>query len=282
MISLLTSVVFSFPSALSAPLTVPALFASEDPEVAGKIKAAGNDVAKLLELAKSYATAGKPEDASKVYKRVVELDAANETAHKGLNHQYYDKKWFESFAELAKYKREEAAKLKGQGMAKWKGELVPEADVPFLNMGWTKDDKGVWRNPADIAHDAEIAKWKSESYEFRPDDNSWVAPADKDKWAAVQWKCGDQWLDTEKANEYHSKIGQWWQLAGEHFIVWTTCDWKGGHIARWHADQTYPELVRIFGVEPASKPHLLILNSLDQYNTASGGQPPLVPESEGV
>ena len=41
--------------------------------------------------------------------------------------------------------------MKGKGLARYKDEWVPEGDVPFLNMGWTKDEKGVWTNPAELA-----------------------------------------------------------------------------------------------------------------------------------
>ena len=281
MIAALLLTILPSPCALSTPGSVPVRQAREDSDVDLKITAAGRDVAKLLELASSCAAGGKDDAAKRVYKTILEIDANHEAAHKALNHQLYDKKWFESFAELAKYKREEAAKMKSKGLARYKEEWVPEADVPFLGMGWTKNDKGVWCNPFDIACEKQVAEWQSAGYQFRADDNSWIAPADTDKWAALQWKCGEQWLDMAQANEYHSKIGQWWQLAGEHFVVWTTCDWEAGNLARWHADKVYPELVRLFGIEPTKKPHFIVLNSLEQYNRGAGGTPPLIPEVEG-
>jgi hypothetical protein len=276
---LLLSVAFS-PSIPPASQPAPFLEARDDAEVDAKIAGLGRDVGKLLELAGTYAAASKDDAAKKVYKKVLEIDANNEAAHKALNHQLYDKKWFDSFAELAKYKREEAAKMKSKGLARWKEEWVPEADVPFLKMGWSKDAKGVWVDPFDAAREKQVGEWKAAGYTFRADDNSWVAPADADKWAALQWKCGDQWVDMAKANEYHSKIEQAWELVGEHFEVWTTCDWEGGNLARWHADKTQAELVRLFGIEPKAKPHLVVLNSLQQYNQASGTQPILI-ETEG-
>src|SRR6185503_9098831 len=104
-------------------------------------------------------------------------------------------KWFDSFAELSKYKREEAAKMKAKGLGRYKDEWVPEGDVPFLSMGWTKDAKGAWVNPAAAARDKQVEEWKAAGWQFRADDNSWIAPEDVEKWAAIQWKCGDQWLD---------------------------------------------------------------------------------------
>lgn len=256
------------------------LEAIDDAEVDAKIAALGRDVPKLLELAGTYAAANKYEDAKKVYKKVLQIDAENEAAHKALNHQLYDKKWFESFAELAKYKREEAARMKTKGLVRWKEEWVPEGDLAYLKLGFEKDAGGAWAHPAAIAKEKQAAEWKAAGYRFRADDNSWIAPDDMPKWAAVQWKCGDQWLDTAKADEYHSQITSSWELVGEHFEVWTTCDWDTGKWVRWHADKAFPELVRLFGVEPKHKPHFFVLKNLEQYNQAAG-QTPILVETEG-
>ncbi len=277
---LLCSAVLSPHAMLPRASVVEPVFAIVDAETDAKITAAGRDVPKLLELASAQAAAGKDDVAKKIYRKVLEIDAANEAAHTALNHQLYDKKWFESFAELAKYKRDEAAKMKAKGLARYKEEWVPEADVPYLNMGWTKDEKGAWSNPIEAAREKQAAEWKSQGYEFRADDNSWIAPADFDKWKAIQWKCGDEWVDTAKANEFHSKLETPWELVGEHFIVWTTCEWDGGNLARWNAEKIVPEMQRIFGVAPTKKPHFVVLNSLAQYNQSAGPQPILV-ESEG-
>lgn len=270
------------PTSIARPESVstPLVFVADDAELDAKIAAAGKDVAKLLELAATCSTSAQEESAKKVYRKVLELDANNEVAHKALRHQLYDKKWFESFAELSKYKREEAARMKSKGLARYKDDWVPEGDVPFLNMGWTKDEQGAWINPFVVAREKQVAEWKAAGYAFRADDNSWIAPDDTAKWTALLWKCGDEWLDMAKANEYHSSVEHTWELAGEHFIVSTTCDWEGGNLARWHADKTWAELVRIFGVEPKSKLEFVVLNSLDQYNQVAGNKP-VFPEAEG-
>src|SRR5258708_7644439 len=190
---------------------------AQDPALDAKIAAAGKDVAKLLELANSYTASAQEDSAKKVFRKVLELDANNETAHKGLRHQLYDKKWFESFAELSKYKREEAAKMKQKGLARFKDDWVPEADLPFLNMGWTKDEKGVFQNPVAVAKAKQVEEWEAAGYKFRADDNTWIAPNETEKWAALLWKCGEDWLDMDKANEFHSKPEHTWELAGDHF-----------------------------------------------------------------
>lgn len=279
MIVALISCVLLWPCVIPVPARAEAAHVAEDSALAAKIAAAGTDVAKLLDLAATCVAAKQEADAAKVYKRVLELDANNETARKGLRHQLYDGKWFESFAELSKFKREEAAKMKAKGLARFKEEWVPEADVPFLNMGWVRDANGAFADPAVVARDKQAAEWKAAGYEFRADDNSWIAPADFEHWRALLWKCGDAWVDTAKANEFHAKLESNWELAGEHFEVWATIDWEGANFARWHADKIQPELLRIFGVAPASKPHFLVLQSLAEYNLAAGNG--TLQETEG-
>ncbi|MCY2959146.1 MAG: hypothetical protein NTY35_03190 [Planctomycetota bacterium] len=281
MIVALTLCLLPWPTALSASVPAPVSIAAQDPALDAKIAAAGKDVAKLLELAASFVGGPMQASADKVYKRVIELEPDNEVARKALRHQSYDGKWFESFAELAKYKREEAARMKAKGLARFKEEWVPEGDVPFLTMGWTKDAQKGWIDPSEAALAKQVDEWKAAGYQFRADDNSWIAPEDFEKWTALQWKCGQEWVDLAKANEYHSKIETSWELMGEHYEVWATCDWEGANLARWHADKTHAELVRIFGTEPAKKQHLVVLNSLTQYNQAAGNQPILI-ETEGI
>ena len=269
------------PSSVPASLNFPVFSVQDDPALETKLAACGKDVPKLLELAASYVGGPMQASSEKVYRKVIEIDPKNEVAHKALRHQFYDGKWFESFAELAKFKREETAKMKAKGLVRYKDQWVPEADAPFMKMAWTKDPKGIWVNPSEVAQAKQVEEWTTAGYQFRADDNSWIAPADFDKWKELQWKCAEAWLDMTAANEFHSKLEQSWDLMGEHFQVLATTDWEGANIARWHADKTYGDLVRLFGTAPAKPPHFFVLNSLQQYNQAAGGTPILV-ESEGI
>ena len=268
---------------LSAPpfsAPSPAASQAQEPTLDARIEAAGKDVPKLLELAEACSKAGKEEDARKVFRKVLQIDASNETARKGLRHQLYDGKWFESLTELAKYKREETARMKAKGLARFGDQWVPEAELPFLQMGWTKDDKGAFVDPFEVERAKRAAELEAAGSKFRADDNSWVAPADFDKWEKLLWKCGDEWVDLAKANEYHAKLEHMWELASDHFLVSTTCDWDGGNLARWHAEKAYPELVRLFGIAPSRKLDFVVLNSLAQYNEVAGNRP-VFPEADG-
>jgi len=274
-----------FLTVLPAPAFSPAPVAvvpqdTADAEVDAQIAAAGTDVAKLLELAKSFSSASKDDAAKKTYKKIIEVDPNHAEARKALRHHSYDGKWFESYAELSKYRREETAKMKDKGLVRYKDEWIPEADLPYRNMGWVKDDKDKWQDPIEVAEKKQVEEFKSKGYTYLPDLCAWVSPEDKPKADSGLIKCGEEWLDLEKANAYHATIGQWWQLEGEHFQVWSTTDWQGASAARWYADQIYADMVRLFGLQPQKKPHFVVLNSLDQYNQAAGGQG--LADSEGI
>jgi hypothetical protein len=255
---------------------------SADAEVEAKINEAGSDVARLLELAASLTAAGKDDGAKQVYRKIITIDPNHEAARKALRHHNYDGKWFESYAELSKYRREETANMKAKGLARFKDQWVPEADLPYLNMGWTRDEAGKWINPVEAEKKRKEQELLAKGYEFRSDDCTWIAPEDKAKWTPDSWKCGDKWLTMKEANEYHSQPQQMWRLESQYFTVMTTCDWEGGNWARFHADHVYPELVRLFGLQPSGKPHFIVLNSLAQYNDAAGGNPSWLPDLEGI
>lgn len=256
-----------------------AIRTTQDDEVEVAIRSAGADVGALLELAESYEAAKKRTEAKRVYERVIELDSENQRARKALRHQHYDGRWFESYVELARYKREEAARMKEKGLARWKDSWVPLADMPFLRMGWVRDAQHAWSHPADTERERRIEEWKAAGYQFRADDSTWIAPDEFDLWTAQKWKCGDEWLELEEANRFHSRPATAWELSGEYFQVITTCEWSFGNSARWHADRTHAELVRIFGISPSTAPRVLMLKSLDQYNTAAAGD---MIDSEGL
>ena len=260
--------------------SVPVTVLQDDAEVESAIQAAGENIAKLMKLATRYSDTSNSAAADKVYRRVIELDPDHKAARTGLRHQHYDDQWFESFVALAKYKRKEAARMKSKGLALHSDQWVPIDDIPFLKMGWDKDTSGVWVDPVEAARAKEVAVLESEGCQFRADDNSWVAPDEFENWTNLLWKCGDDWLGLEEADKYHSKVGQQWELMGEHFVTWTTAAWGTGNLARWHADQTHAHLLKIFGVEPKDKPHFFVVPSLAAYNDAAGGAS-THPDSEG-
>lgn len=277
MLSQLALTLLSLPAANATIAVAPIL--QDDPDHAEQIRAAGEDIAKLTELAEAWVAAGgKREAARAAWARVVECDSDNETARKGLGHPRYADQWFESYSAYSLYRRDESARMAEQGLARLGDEWVPIADRPFLRMGWTKDGAGRFVSFAVLEQREREAQLVADGWQQQ--DLTWVHPDDFDKWSAGLWKCGEEWLDIEAADEFHANLQTPWQVLGNHFTTVSTCSRnRNGAPASpveyivWWADLTYDDLVRIFGVEPIGKPELVVVNSIPQYNTFASGDP---------
>lgn len=271
---MITTILLSATPLFSAapPLPAPTTIVQEEQGIDERMKAAGEDVDKLWALAEDLKANDKRDEWKTVLKRIIEIDASHEGAHKGLRHHFYDGKWFESYAELSIYRREEAKRmLEEHGLVRFNDEWVPQDDVVYLRMGWVKDEAGRWASPNVMNRQAQEAKYLEEGYQLRADDGSWVHPDDFTKWSEGLWQCGEEWVTLDQANEYHGQIGQWWALVGDHYTILGTNDWNNCNSARWWADQTYADLVRAVGVQPKTKPEVIVLNSTGQYNNFAGG-----------
>lgn len=244
---------------------------SQDVDHETEIAAAGDDVEKILELARAWKADRQSAAAKAAFNKVLELDAENEEAHKGLRHHKYDNKWFESYSALSKYKREESARMKEQGLSKLGDEWVPTEDLPFLKMGWSKDESGKWLDPFFIKIDEMEAQMQAEGRQLRAEDSTWVHPDDFEKWQEGLWQVGEDWVSTEEANKFHSEIGRWWHTRGERFELFTTCDMDTMLWARWHADQAFADLAKIFGVQPERRPLVVVLRDIEQFNMFAAG-----------
>lgn len=244
-----------------------------------KLKAAGTDVAKLFELAEWCKENKLRTQQQDTYKRILELDANNEEAHKALRHHFYDGQWFETYAALSVYKREETKRMEEKGLTKVGEEWIAIADAPYVRMGWTKGEDGKYRSKA-AAEKLEREKqliadgWQQQYLE-------WVHPDDFEKWRQGLFKCGDEWLELAKADEYHAQVFRWWVIPTDHFIVRSTCDHATSVLAAANVEVVVPHLVRLFGKQPEAKPFVTVLNSIAQYNTYAAGDPAAsLPPSE--
>lgn len=257
------------------------------------IAQAGEDVAKLLELAEAWAAAEDEDGARAAYKRIIEIDEGHEAAHKALGHHAYGGKWFETYAALSKYRRTEAKEmLEKYGKVRFGDEWVLKDDVPFLRMDWAKAEDGSWLRPGEAERLEEEARLRAGGWQqqeltwIHPDgvcECKWVTKNEQGEeqppktcfqmWTAGFVKVGDEWVTEEQANEYHAQLDQWWVVPGERFVALSTCDRRSAYKVAWWADNTYSDLVRIFGMHPSSKPRLLCVNSIPQYNAAAGGDP---------
>lgn len=113
-------------------------------------------------------------------------------------------------------------------------------------------------------------------------DLEWVSPEDVENAKQGKWKCGDKWLTLDEANEYHSKVGTWWRLRGQHFDVYSTCKRDVALEAVKETDSTFAHLERIFGRVPPMRPIVLVLNSGEQYNSFANGDGRSSPDLRGL
>ncbi len=269
---MLASFFFSLATTFGAATAVPTVgptFAPGD-EIHDQIDAASTDVAALLALADQWQAAGDEAAAVQAWERVLQLDKDHELAHKGLRHHRYAGQWYTTYAALAKAKRvEDKVRLEKDGVVRFAGGWVPAADLPFHRMGWELLEDGSWApagTKARLALEAEhvAAGWQQQH-------STWVKPEEFDAWRQGLWKVGDEWLATDAANAAHSKVGAWWEIPGDHFVALTTLPEDQGRWIHWWADQVHVDLERIFGIAPKSKPEVVVVNSIAQYNDFAAG-----------
>ncbi len=283
---MIPSLLLTLPAALApaapAPLP-PAILGQDADEYDTKLAEAGEDVDKLWELQKWCKEQGRNSDARKVLKKIVSIDGENEAARKALGHHFYDGKWFSSRTELSVYRRAEEKRMRDEkGLIRMGDEWVPIAEAPFRRMGWAKDEEtGRYLSPGRTALKVQEAKYREEGYQQQ--DLNWVHPDDFDKWREGLWKCGEEWKTAEEADAYHANIATAWRIPSEkrHFVLMSTCKREAAWLAAWWADQTYSDLVRLYGVKPHEAPTVVVVNGVDQYNTVAAGSQELgIPPSE--
>ena len=98
------------------------------------------------------------------------------------------------------------------------------------------------------------------------------------------FKCGPFWFDELDANDYHSRLLYWWKIPAEHFLAYSTCSRSTSLVALAWMEHTWPNLVRLFGVEPEGPLTVITLRSVLQYNAFNITQPGpgvVAPESAG-
>ena len=254
---------------LAAPLAPSAQDAN--PEYDKRLAAAGKDAAALWALHEWCLEQERKDLSKSTLLLIIEVEPDHEEARKALSHRAYDGKWFESYSALSKYRRDEEKRmLEEEGLVRFNDGWARPEDIPFLRMGWAKDEaSGVWMDPHEVA-EAEVATRKTANG-WKQQDTTWVSPDEFELMDQGLFKCGEQWLPVEKANEYHAQLFQWWEHPGVHYIALGTLPRPQMEWARWWADESYPDLVRALGVEPRKRPSFLVLNTLAQYNTFAAG-----------
>ncbi|MAB80776.1 MAG: hypothetical protein CMJ89_15615 [Planctomycetes bacterium] len=237
----------------------------QDYGVEAQIGACAEDIAKLEALAATFKEAGDRASSRRCHERILELDENHRGAHKALGHYLSDGRWYESFAAFVKHRRDKEKRMKEEfGLVRHKDQWVLETELPYIRMGWKKEGD-TYIDPHVAARRRAKVAFEAKGYKQRREDSTWISPDEFYIWKQGLYRIDDEWFTLAEANAYHAEIGQWWKRQGEHFQVYTTCDKETAEWVEMYADLAYPDLVRLFGVQPEEKPIVCVLNSLDQY-----------------
>lgn len=288
MITLLAASLLALPAVPPAASTAAVALAQDptptpdpNPEYDAKLAEAGKDAAKLWALHEWCITAERRDLSKATLLKLVEVEPDHADARKALGHREYDGKWFESYSALSKYRREEEKRMfEEEGLVRFNDGWARPEDIPYLRMGWTKNETtGQWLDPHAVAEAELMTRRNANGWKLQ--DTTWVSPDEFEFLEKNLWKCGEQWLELDKANEFHSQLYQWWEWPGERFVAMGTISRDNMNHARWWADTCYPELVRALGLEPRKKPSFLVLKNIAQYNSFAAGDPNLgLPATE--
>ena len=241
------------------------LLTQDDPakEFEKRFDAAGNDVAKLWDVYLWAEAYDLKRETRRVLRKIVQVDPQHRPANEALGYIFYAGRWFINERKLEEFKKEEEARIAAEkGLVRHGDEWVPAEDVPYLEKGLVRDDMGQW--VAKEEYEKLKAGWVRQ-------DLVWVAPEEAENIEKGLWKCGDKWLSTAEADEYHSLVSQWWSIPTDHFVLHTTCKREVADKAVHILYAAYRDLVRVVGQQPTQKPEVVLLNSQQQYSVAAAG-----------
>jgi hypothetical protein len=131
-----------------------------------------------------------------------------------------------------------------------------------LERGLVRDETGMWVDKE--TREKILAGWLRQ-------DTEWVHPDEAGKIEAGLWKCGEEWLETKKANTYHSKFSSWWRIPDEVFLLHTTCDRELAEKALGEMHIAVREVKRVLGMAPETKVNIALLRSAKQYGSYAAG-----------
>lgn len=236
---------------------------------------AGDDVAKLWDLYLWCEAFGMDKEGRSCLRAILKVDDGHREAHEKLGHLEYDGKWFTSKSKLEKYKKEEEKRrAEEEGLVRFGDEWVPADDLPFLERGLVRDADGEWVSKEDL--EKQEAGWVRQ-------DLVWVSPVEKENIDKGLWKCGEEWKTLAEANEYHSRLGQWWVIPTDYFVLHTTLDRDAAMEVVDHMDRAYRDLNRLLGGSPEGKVVVTMLRSSEQYGRLAAGGNGIPPvETRGL
>lgn len=219
-----------------------------------KLKAAGKDPVKLWEL---YQWTLEDDERKKYRKRVlkavIKVDPDHAEARGVLGHLEFEGKWFETQRALDRHMAKVAEE---RGLVKYGTEWVPSADVPFLLKGLEKDEFGDWVDPVAIKRLAD--GWKLQ-------DLTWIKPDEFAKIEEGLWKCGDEWMTLEAANEWHDDFDAPWVIPTKRATVWATTSRETALLAAKQAELAWFDMQKVFGYESGLPVPFMVVKDQGEY-----------------
>ncbi len=251
-------------TAIALPLPATATVQEKDRKAEYEVlrDEAGEDAGKLWRLFNWCEAHGLDREGRSILRAITKVDDSKK-AHELLGEILHDGRWFANQRKVEDYrKRKLDEEARRTGKVVYEGRLVEPGDVPRLERGMVKTDEGDWITAQD--HTRRQQGWVRQDFE-------WISPDEVAHVAKGLFKCGDQWLALEEANEYHSELGKWWRIPSEHFVLYSTCDRDTTERAAREAERAHREQVRVFGRVPEERVALLVLNSREQYGRFATG-----------
>ncbi|MFT7485164.1 MAG: hypothetical protein ACI9F9_001011 [Candidatus Paceibacteria bacterium] len=236
---------------------------------------AGKDEAKLWKLYEWCVAFDLGKQGRSCCRAILKKNDNHTGAHEALGHIDYDGQWFKTAKKLANYQQAEELRIaEEQGLIKYKGEWVSEEDLPYLKRGMSRDTNGGWINAEDL---------KRQQDGWIKQDLVWVSPDETDNIGKGLWKCGERWLTLEEANAYHAKIGSWWIIPTDRFILYTTVDRETSEKVIDHMGRAYGDVQKALGKLSESAVAVTVFRDAEQYSTfASGAEERRPTESRGL
>ncbi len=235
-----------------------------------RLLTSADDVAALWKLHGRCLDAGRTAQALLVLKKLVRITPADGAEHararEALGHVQAEGQWFSTKTAFERFRRsQDPALAEAKGHVKHDSLWMHPEERSLASKGWTKlQERGVWHSPADRRRLEE--GWVQQ-------DLTWIAPEEAHHVDAGRWRVAGEWFDLETANRRHARLDSMWVLPSADVLLYTTTDRDVGLRAMDAMSRAFPDLNRIFGVEPLLPLPVVLLRHEEQYDRFAFGDP---------
>ncbi len=227
-------------------------------------EAEASDAAALLEVAAWAKAKGLLTDHKRLLRKVLEIDAENETALKALGYVQYKGEWMDKAKAAILQKREQEAAYKAKGLTEVDGVWVAKNEVADAK-------KGIYHHGGEVIGRAEKLAFMAGKVRH-PVTGTFIAAADLDKAKQGMFPVGDgQWADREEADRYHSNPEHPWIIRSHYGWLLTTLPLQSAEERKREIDGSYEVVKPLFGSRdphPSHRPVVIVCSTTDEYRAA--------------